>query len=469
MTVSSTTNKIQYTGNGATVAFGFPYLMFAASDLLVTLYDTTANADVSPAPVLNGAATYDYTFAGTFDSNLGEYTAGGTITFTTAPPANYRVTIERVVPQTQSVTLIDNSKFPANTVNGALDRLTVLVQRVSQLVGQALRYPSSDPSSVSAVMPAAGERASMYLAFDSSGNPIASPAPTSSGTPMSAFWNTTVQIASAVLSRVALGTPGLTDNNTYTGTNTFNAALAFNAAAVISTRSALKVDSRTTVADAIYTVLSTDYLVAYTSLSAARTVTLPAASTFNAGRRLVIIDESGSASQTNAISLAPNGTDTIAGSNTTQVIINIPRGRIELECNGSNGWHVVGPWSVRYVSTLAADVTLNNTGTMFDVLSIAQGSVGTWRARASGTFLDTTTANASFAFKLTDGTTTFRHMTSQSPNNNGNSISFECEATSPAGNLKLQAQDASSVNGLMKANPSGTSATATQMIVERIS
>jgi len=237
---------------------------------------------------------------------------------------------------------------------------------------------------------------------------------------------------------------------------------------VAASRVNLKIDSRTTVADAIYTVLSTDYLVAYTSLSAARTVTLPAASTFNAGRRLVIIDESGSASQTNAISLAPNGADTIAGSNTTQVVINIPRGRIEFECNGSNGWHVVGPWSVRYVSTLAADVVLNNTGTYFDVLSIAQGTAGTWRARVSGTFLDTATANASFGFKLTDGTTTFRQPTSQSPNNNGNTICIECEATNPAGNLKLQALDASSINGLMKANPSGSSATATQMIVERI-
>lgn len=461
MTVSSTTNKIQYTGNGATVAFGFPYLMFAASDLLVTLYDTTANADVSPAPVLNGSATYDYTFAGTFDATLGEYTAGGTITFVTAPPANYRVTIERVVPQTQAVTLIDNSKFPANTVNGALDRLTVLVQRVSQLVGQALRYPSSDPSSVSAVMPAAEERASMYLAFDSSGNPIASPAPTSSGTPMSAFWNTTVQIASAVLSRVALGTPGLTDNNTYTGTNTFNAALAFNAAAVISTRSALKVDSRTTVADAIYTVLSTDYLVAYTSLGAARTVTLPAASTFNAGRRLVIIDESGSASQTNAISLAPNGTDTIAGSNTTQVIINIPRGKCELECNGTNGWHVVGEWSVVYVASLGANVSLNNTGNYFDGPSVAQGSVGTWRASGNVTVSDSAGAFEIFG-KLWDGTTANDSGRFASGAANTTAVmSLSGIISAPAGNIRISCRDPSSTSGTIFYNASGNSRDAT--------
>ena len=231
MTVSTTTNRIQYNGDGTTVDFGFPYVMFAASDLLVTLYDTAAMADVSPAPVLNGSDTYDYTFAGTFDADRGEYTAGGTVTFNTAPITGYRVTIERVVPQTQAVTLIDNSKFPANTVNGALDRLTVLVQRAMQLVGQALTFPSSDPTTVTSTLPDAATRASMYLAFDASGNPIASPGPSSTGGPISAFWATTVQLANAALSRTALAinsnafvTQASGDSTTLAATTAFVAA-----------------------------------------------------------------------------------------------------------------------------------------------------------------------------------------------------------------------------------------------------
>ena len=222
MTVSTTTNKIQYTGNGATTAFAFPYIFFATTDLLVTLFDTSANLAVSPAPVLNGAATYDYTVTGTFDADKGEYTSGGTVTFNNAPPANYRITIERVVPQTQSVVLIDNSKFPANTVNGALDRLTVLVQRVAQLVGQAVTVPSSDPSTVSTVLPAASTRASNFLAFDSSGNPIASAGTAGpSPTPVSSFWAPILALTTAALSRTALGAVGVADNNTWTGSNNF--------------------------------------------------------------------------------------------------------------------------------------------------------------------------------------------------------------------------------------------------------
>jgi hypothetical protein len=85
-------------------------------------------------------------------------------------------------------------------------------------------------------------------------------------------------------------------------------------------------------------VLSTDYLVAYTSITAARTVTLPAASSFAAGRRLILYDESGSVSAALTVSLAPNGTDKINGANSTQVALNSAYGRVELESNGSNAW-----------------------------------------------------------------------------------------------------------------------------------
>lgn len=108
---------------------------------------------------------------------------------------------------------------------------------------------------------------------------------------------------------------------------------------VAAARAGLAIDQRSTFSNAGYTVVSTDYLVAQTGiLSAARTVTLPAASTFNAGRRLLVIDESGTATATNTISLAPNGTNKINGSNTTQVAINAAFGYIEIESDGVANW-----------------------------------------------------------------------------------------------------------------------------------
>jgi hypothetical protein len=223
---------------------------------------------------------------------------------------------------------------------------------------------------------------------------------------------------------------------------------------------------RTTVADAAHTVTVNDLLVVYTSLSAARTVTLPAATTFTAGRRLVVIDESGSASATNTISLAPNGTDTIDGSNTTQVLINRPRGRLEVETNGSNGWYLLD-CSVVHEATIGGDVALNNTGNFFDGPSAAQGTVGRWRASGSITVMDTAGAAACSA-KLWDGTTT---LAANPQNTQGANVavqfSFSGYISAPAGNIRISAKDASSTSGLIQRNGTGTTKDSV-LTVERV-
>lgn len=160
---------------------------------------------------------------------------------------------------------------------------------------------------------------------------------------------------------------------------------------------------RTGIADANYTALPSDDSVSYTSISAARTVTLPAASLFPQGRTLTIQDVSGSASTTNTISAAPNGTDTINGSNTTQVMVRNARGSVELQSNGSNAW----TWVVRGVSVggtgltsiSAAGQVLNSTAA--NVLA----ATSTPTLGASGTLGSMTFGNA------TSGTVTLQPVT----------------------------------------------------------
>ncbi len=50
MTVSATYAPPQYQGNGATTSFAFPFQFFAPSDLVVNLFDTGANVNVTPQP-----------------------------------------------------------------------------------------------------------------------------------------------------------------------------------------------------------------------------------------------------------------------------------------------------------------------------------------------------------------------------------------------------------------------------------
>jgi hypothetical protein len=99
-------------------------------------------------------------------------------------------------------------------------------------------------------------------------------------------------------------------------------------------------NARTAVSDAAYTVLATDREVAYTAITAARIVTLPAASSFPAGHALVIVDESGSVSLTNTLTINRAGSDTISG--LTSAKIATAYGHIRLFSDGASKWTVVG-------------------------------------------------------------------------------------------------------------------------------
>jgi len=133
MTVTTTANSITYAANGVTTGFAFPFIFFEPSDLAVTLINDATGSPTTNPPVLNGGSAYDYTVSGTFSD--GAYASGGTVTFNTAPPAGYTVSLVRAVPATQDVTLIDNTKFPAQTVNREFDKLTVLVQQALAIAG----------------------------------------------------------------------------------------------------------------------------------------------------------------------------------------------------------------------------------------------------------------------------------------------------------------------------------------------
>ncbi len=99
-------------------------------------------------------------------------------------------------------------------------------------------------------------------------------------------------------------------------------------------------NARTAVADANYVALATDREVAFTSISAARVVTLPAAAAFPAGHALIVIDESGAVGLTNAITISRAGSDTISGQTSAKIVT--PYGYCRFVCNGSNGWVVAG-------------------------------------------------------------------------------------------------------------------------------
>lgn len=204
MTVSNIYTPPQYAANGVTTAFAFSYSFFSLSDLIVTLFNTSTNAVVSPAPVLNGGAAYDYIVTGTQDVNTGEYSGGATITFNTAPAGGLTITIRRSVSDTQNVALLENGPFPSKTVEGALDRRTMVEQELAAGLARAIQAPWTDPA-LNMTLPPAAQRANQLVGFDGAGDLImAQPA----NAPVSVAMQPVVDAASPAAALALLG--GLT-------------------------------------------------------------------------------------------------------------------------------------------------------------------------------------------------------------------------------------------------------------------
>ena len=133
-------------------------------------------------------------------------------------------------------------------------------------------------------------------------------------------------------------------------------------------------NQRTPVSDANYTVLATDREVAYTALTAARTVALPSASSSPAGTPLIVVDESGSCSTTNTVTINRAGSDTIGGK--TSLVIASAYGYARLISNGSNKWAVAG--------RSANIVTFASSGTYTPSPGVTFCDVYVWGAGGSG-------------------------------------------------------------------------------------
>lgn len=165
MTISSTLNRVSYTGNGATTAFAVSFPFHAKADLVVLEVVIATGAQTTKT------LTTHYTISGSTDA-LGHYSNGGTVNAVTAPASTVRWVIYRDPMRTQSLDLQDANSFPAENIEAQLDYATMLIQRVEDLIGRSLRQPDGDTSAVG-LLPSSVERASKYLSFDSSGNPTA--------------------------------------------------------------------------------------------------------------------------------------------------------------------------------------------------------------------------------------------------------------------------------------------------------
>lgn len=168
MSVSSTTASLTFTGNNSTsTAYALTGLRFDASSWLDV-------ATISSAGVVTTLTL------GTHYTLGGDGSAGtGTLTSTSgnAIPASATLRVRRNTPLTQGLDLVNGTAPDQPSLEAALDRLTLALQDASRrdtlLEARALR--AADADTVAGTLPLTAQRASRYLAFDASGNPVVGP------------------------------------------------------------------------------------------------------------------------------------------------------------------------------------------------------------------------------------------------------------------------------------------------------
>lgn len=189
--ISTTTNRVTYTGDGTTTAFPFSFLILANTDLQVI--ETVIATGVQTLKTL----TTDYTVSG-----VG--TGSGTVTAVVAPANTVTWTLARAMPRTQTTDYVEGDKFPASTHELALDKLTMIAQEIDTAMIRTLRQPTGDTADIGQ-LPAKAVRASKFLGFDAEGNPLATSV-TSPGV-VSAFMLTVLDDTTAAAALTTLGIP----------------------------------------------------------------------------------------------------------------------------------------------------------------------------------------------------------------------------------------------------------------------
>ena len=157
MTVSSSTNRVSYAGNGSTTVFPYTYKIFDQDDLTVILRAANGIETVQ-------TITSQYTVSGV--GNAG----GGNVTMLTAPASGTTLVILREQDLIQELDIVPNDPFPADSLEGALDKLTFMVQQHQETLDRTIKASRTNTISSTEFSVSAANRANKIFGFDAAGD-----------------------------------------------------------------------------------------------------------------------------------------------------------------------------------------------------------------------------------------------------------------------------------------------------------
>ena len=158
MTISSTTVKNSYSGDGTTATFTYNFKIFQDSDIQVIIRSANGTETIKTI-----TTHYTVTDAGV--------ASGGTVVFTAGniPTNTETVVLRRNIPQTQAIDYIANDPFPAESHEEGLDRATMAIQQIQEEVTRSLKLSKTNTMTSTEFTVGASDRANKILAFDANG------------------------------------------------------------------------------------------------------------------------------------------------------------------------------------------------------------------------------------------------------------------------------------------------------------
>ncbi|MER1940511.1 hypothetical protein ABS755_07355 [Castellaniella sp. FW104-16D08] len=140
-----------FDGNGLTTNFSFEFTVFQASDVLAI---KTGTDDIE----LPLKKDVDYTVT------LNDSTEGGTVILTTPLETGSKLTLTSQLDATQGLKIPNLSSFLPETVERALDKLTILVQQLADKVSRTVQAPISGGTSASQLLEQLAEQLPLVAA-----------------------------------------------------------------------------------------------------------------------------------------------------------------------------------------------------------------------------------------------------------------------------------------------------------------
>jgi hypothetical protein len=127
MPVTATTNKVSYSCDGSLQVFTFSFPINAESEIQVRIRDAAGDETLL-------TLTTDYTLSKASDS----WDSGGYVTTVATYAAGNEIHIRRVVTADQQTDYVENDAFSAESHEAAIDKLTMLIQQLDEMIERAI-------------------------------------------------------------------------------------------------------------------------------------------------------------------------------------------------------------------------------------------------------------------------------------------------------------------------------------------